>query len=61
MGEIAAHALTGGNADDAAQAPDLLRQAERGVAGVTTPVSDAASTSNTMAGTAPLRQGSARV
>ena len=34
-GEIAAHGLTGGHADDAAQAPDLLRQVEGRIASVT--------------------------
>ena len=34
-GEIAAHGLTGGRADDAAQVPDLLWQAEGRIASVT--------------------------
>ncbi len=34
-GEIAAHVLTDGNADDAAQAPDLLRQVEGTIATLT--------------------------
>ncbi len=34
-GEIAAHVLTDGHADDAAQAPDLLRQAEGHITSVT--------------------------
>ena len=34
-GEIAAHVLTDGNADDAAQAPALLRQSEGVIASVT--------------------------
>ena len=34
-GEIAAHVLTGGHADDAAQAPDLLRHAKDRITSVT--------------------------
>jgi len=34
-GEIAAHVLTDGHADDAAQVPDLLRQPEGGIASLT--------------------------
>ena len=34
-GEVVAHVLTGGHADDAAQAPDLLRQVEGRIASVT--------------------------
>ena len=34
-GEIVAHVLTGGHADDAAQAPGLLRQPESAIASLT--------------------------